>query len=121
MRGFERGFVVYALVYIAIYSVVFLGTAICSTITETDRAMLVLLPFHFLGMVQNFVALVLTIRDLYKRPFPNPNSKLTWLLLILLTGGIGWIVYLFRHALKPRPAVAESPTEIRQSAPAPEG
>lgn len=25
-----------------------------------------------------------------------------WLLLILMTGGIGWLVYVFTHALKPR-------------------
>lgn len=61
-----------------------------------------ILPLHFLGMALNLAALIVTIRDLYLRPFANPNTKLTWLLLILYTGGIGWVVYVFKHALRPR-------------------
>lgn len=53
-------------------------------------------------MFINFIAFVLTIRDLYKRPFPKDNDKLTWAILILTTGGIGWAFYIFKHALKPR-------------------
>lgn len=61
-------------------------------------------PLHFLGMALNLAALVVTVRDLYLRSFANPNAKLTWLLLILFTGGIGWLVYVFKHAFKPRTA-----------------
>jgi hypothetical protein len=57
---------------------------------------------HFLGMALTIAAFVLTIRDLYKRSFPNPNQKLTWLLLITWTGGIGWLIYLFKYAFKAR-------------------
>lgn len=64
--------------------------------------LLAIMPAHFFGMALNLAALFFTIRDLYLRPFPNPNAKITWLLLILLTGGIGWIVYIFKYALKPR-------------------
>jgi uncharacterized membrane protein len=64
----------------------------------------VIFPLHFLGMALNFAALVVTIRDLYLRPLVNPNAKLTWLLLILGTGGIGWLVYVFKHAFKRRNA-----------------
>jgi hypothetical protein len=67
-----------------------------------DVPLLAIAPAHFLGMALNFAALIMTIRDLYLRSFPNPNSKATWLLLILLTGGIGWIAYVFKYALKPR-------------------
>ena len=37
------------------------------------------------------------------------TAELTWLLLILLTGGIGWVVYLLKHAPRPRtnPAVRD--------------
>lgn len=70
-----------------------------------------LLPFHFFGMLMNVVALVLTIRDLYLRSFPKENDKLTWHLLILLTGGIGWIIYVFKYARKPRPSKNGSMTE----------
>lgn len=66
-------------------------------------------PWHFFTMGLNLVVMVVSIRDLYLRPFSNPNAKLTWLLLILLTGGIGWVVYLLKHALRPRtnPAVRD--------------
>jgi hypothetical protein len=67
-----------------------------------DVPLLAIAPAHFLGMALNVAALIMTIRDLFLRSFPNPNAKLMWLLLILLTGGIGWIVYIFKYALKPR-------------------
>lgn len=62
---------------------------------------------HFIGMALNFIAIVVTFRDLYLRSFPNPNSKVTWSMLILATGGIGWLVYVFKHALKPRSTTSE--------------
>ncbi len=65
---------------------------------------LAIFPFHFLGIGLNVAALIVTIRDLYLRPFANPNAKLTWLLLILMTGGIGWLAYVFTYAFKPRTA-----------------
>jgi hypothetical protein len=105
MRGIERWFVLWSLGYMVLYIPVFLIVAVRSIGTHGD-AILYLLPFHFVGMIQNIVALVLTIRDLYLRPFPHENQKLTWLLLILLTCPIGWLVYIFRYALKPR----ENPT-----------
>jgi hypothetical protein len=56
----------------------------------------------WIAIFQNFLAMVLTIRDLYKRYFPEPNEKLTWCLLITWTGGIGWLAYLCKYGLKPR-------------------
>lgn len=98
-RG-ERLFVLWTLAYMVVYSAVFVSIAY----RDVQPSLSWLLTFHFLGMAQNFAALFLTIRDLYKRPFPNPNQKLTWALLILCTGGIGWLVYIFKHAIKPRPS-----------------
>lgn len=57
-------------------------------------------------MAQNLLAFFLTLRDLYLRPFPGENDKVTWCLLILCTGGIGWLVYVFKYALHPRDATA---------------
>lgn len=62
-----------------------------------------LIVWHFAGMILNVAAVIATVRDLYRRTFPNPSSKVTWCLLILFTGGIGWLVYIFKHALKPIP------------------
>jgi hypothetical protein len=101
MRGFERWFVLWSIAYMIVYVPLFL-IAMAWTIRTQSNAFFYILPFHFLGMLQNFAALILTIRDLYLRPFSNPNDKLIWLLLILLTGGIGWIIYIFMYALKPR-------------------
>jgi hypothetical protein len=61
-----------------------------------------------LTMVLSLAAVVLLFRDLYKREFPTPNSKLTWLLVMAFTGGIGLLIYAFRHAVRPRTKVANA-------------
>ncbi len=62
---------------------------------------------HFICMFLNFFAFALSIRDLYHRDFPDPNAKLTWSLLFFLTGGIGWIVYVFKYILKKKVHASE--------------
>ena len=99
MIGFERAFVLWSLAYMACYVPLSIFVAASGMM---DRLWPVVLPLHLLGMAQNLVAVVLTIRDLYKRPFPRPNEKLTWGLLIVCTGGVGWVAYVFKHALKTR-------------------
>ena len=99
MRGFERFIVLWALLYLVIY-VPF--SLLADKIIPEERLMAVIFPLTLLGFAQNLAALILTIRDLYKRSFPHANQKLTWLLLIQWTGGIGWIVYIFKYGLKPR-------------------
>jgi hypothetical protein len=94
----ERAIVFLAVAYMAGYLPLFFAWAIC----QSEPPIVLFFTLHFIGMALNFTVLVLTIRDLYKRPFSNPNDKLTWLLLILCTGGIGWLVYLFKYAIRPR-------------------
>jgi hypothetical protein len=65
-----------------------------------------LAPFHTLGALMGIPLLVIPFRDLYKREFPDPNSKITWTIVMLLTGGIGLFVYIFKHGFKPRVPVA---------------
>lgn len=100
MGRFERIFVVWTLTYMVIYVPALLFTSA----SDPDVFWRWIAPLHFLGMAQNILALILTIRDLYKRPFPHANQKVTWALLITWTGGIGWIIYIFKYALKPRPS-----------------
>lgn len=104
MRGVERFLVLVAVVYMAVYAALFFTLFVIDMASGTLRSPMPwsLLPLHAFGMVLNVTALVLTIRDLYLRSFPKENAKLTWLLLILLTGGVGWLVYIFKHAMKPR-------------------
>src|SRR4051794_34673009 len=59
-------------------------------------------------MLLSVAAVVLIFRDLYKREFKNPHSKITWVLIIAFTGGIGLLVYVFRHAVHPRTKVADA-------------
>jgi hypothetical protein len=99
--GFGRKTILAAIVYMLVYLPYFFVQAY-RTSKGTELPLLIILVPHFFGMALNFAALVMTIRDLYLRPFPNPNTKRIWLLLILTTGGIGWIVYIFKYALKPR-------------------
>ncbi len=103
MKGAERAIVITALVYMAAYVPYFLVQMYRIKQDAQPPLLAIVIP-HLVGMTLNFIALVLTLRDLYLRSFPKPNDKLTWALLILLTGGIGWLVYVFKYALKPRPA-----------------
>lgn len=92
---------VYMLVYIPCF-VAFVWSSQRTFNTNSELWFWMLWFFHPLGILMNFIALGLTIRDLYLRPFPGPNDKLTWSLLIFLTGGLGMFVYYFKHVLKPR-------------------
>ena len=59
-------------------------------------------------IIATILTLYYLINDLYKREFEKSNSKVTWVFLILLTGGIGLIIYAFKHAIKPRPTNASA-------------
>jgi hypothetical protein len=93
--------IITALLYMAVY-IPYFFLQVYRISSGVAVSPLAIFPAHFIGMALTIAALILTIRDLYVRSFPNLNAKLTWLLLILMTGGIGWIVYIFKYALKPR-------------------
>ena len=61
--------------------------------------------FQVFGMVPGVAMLIIVFRDLYKRHFPNPNSKITWTILILAF----WpsiLVYLCKYGFHPRESSA---------------
>lgn len=99
MKRIEKTIVFTAIANMLIYVPVFV-TCVVSKPLELPIS---LMTWHFGGMILNLAAIITTFRDLYRRPFSEPNDKLTWCLIILYTGGIGWLVYIFKHALKPRP------------------
>ena len=91
-----------SLVLMAVYVPVFLLIFLYLLLTGNEQSDWILLIFipHIILMVLNLLAFILTFKDLYRREFENPNSKLTWTLLILGTGGVGWIIYMLKHILR---------------------
>ena len=55
----------------------------------------------FLAAAVGLTFLIIIFRDIYKRQFPNPNSKVTWTILILVFFP-AVVVYLFKYGFKPR-------------------
>jgi hypothetical protein len=96
MNRYEKGFVVFYFLYILIYVPCFI-----LFVSFRPNDFLWILPFHFFGMAIGVAMLVIVFRDLYKRDFPNPNSKLTWAILMLML----WpsiLVYLYKYGFRPR-------------------
>jgi len=61
-----------------------------------------LLPLVGVGLVVNVGLMVVVLRDIQLRRFPNATDKYLWLALVLLL----WpaiVIYLFRHGFKARP------------------
>jgi hypothetical protein len=93
MNRFERGFTIFYFVYAIAYIPCF--------ILLMPRHFWQLLPFHFFGMAIGIPMLIIVFRDVYKRTFPNPNTKVTWTILMLLF----WpsiLVYLYKYGFRPR-------------------
>jgi hypothetical protein len=93
MNRFEKRFVIFYWVYILVYIPCFFALV--------PQYWLQLLPFHFLGMVMAIPMFIIVFHDLYKRHFPDPNSKVTWaILMLVLYPSI--LVYLYKFGFRPR-------------------
>ncbi len=93
MNRFEKGFVIFYFVYGLVYIPCF--------ILFMPQYDYFILPFHFFGMAIGIPMLIIVFRDIYKRTFPNPNTKVTWTILMLLF----WpsiLVYLYKYGFRPR-------------------
>jgi len=87
-----------------IYCILFLLTMVIYIpcfIFYIGRYSSIIMTIHIVLMFANLIFLILVFRDIYKRDFPNPNTKVTWTLLICLFSP-SVFVYLFMHAFKPR-------------------
>ena len=116
MKRYEKAFVIFYMIYMIIYIPTFTVLAAWSEGRSTeiaDQLFRWIIPFHLFGMGLSVPLFIIVIRDRYKREFPNPNSKVTWALLIVGTGGIGLYVYAFKYGFRPRPTIRESsPTAL---------
>jgi len=97
-RG-EKGFVLFYCAYMLAYTPCFF--------LLMPRYFRQVMPFHILGMLLGIPFLIIVFRDLYKRHFPNSNTKVTWAILFLIFGP-SVIIYLCKHGFRPRPASDDS-------------
>lgn len=104
MNRVERAFTVFYWAYILVYLCCFVGLAATGLI---ERSLHFVIPLHIFGMFLGLAMLIVVFRDLYKRDFPNPNTKVTWAILMLMF----WpsiLVYLYKHGFRPRPTIGFS-------------
>jgi hypothetical protein len=96
MNRWEKGFCIFYFAYMLAYIPYFLLRFNFDALSVS---------LHVFGMFLGLPLLFIVFRDLYKRQFPNPNSKITWTLLILLLTPFGLIAYLCMHGFRPRPTI----------------
>lgn len=112
MSRAEKAFTIFYWVYVVIYIPCFL-MLVCSGMANPqamDRYFPVIIPFHILGMLLGIPMLIILFRDIYKRQFPSPNSKVTWTILMLMF----WPsipVYLYRYGFHPRTPIDPRPQQ----------
>ena len=93
MSRFEKFLALSGLVYSVMYIPAF--------VFFSEGRTAVFVPFLVLAMASIIMVAGLAFKDLYQRPFPTAKGKLKWLVFMLLFGPM-IVVYLFRHAFKPR-------------------
>ncbi len=94
----EKSFVIFYFCYILVYMCCFLAMTFTGAM---DRLFFYVIPFHLFGMVIGIPMIIIVFRDLFKRDFPNPNSKVTWTILMLMFVP-SILVYLYKHGFRPR-------------------
>ena len=108
MSRFERAFTIFYWLFMAAYIPCFF--------LFMPRYPHIMIPLHIFGMLLGIPMLIIVFRDLYKRDFADPNSKVTWTLLMLLF----WpsiLVYLWKHGFHPRSPAVIKPYSPQDNAP----
>lgn len=104
MNRVEKAFTIFYWTYLVIYLCCFIGVGVSGNFPQHFYT---IMPFHIFGMVIGIPMLIILFRDLYKREFPNPNTKVTWTILFLQF----WPsipVYLYKHGFRPRGCPSDS-------------
>jgi len=97
MSRFEKVYCVFYMVYMAVYIPCFM--ILVPRVEEKYVDMVFLI--HGFGVLLGLLLAVIVFHDLYKRDFPKPNTKVTWMLLICLLG-VPIFVYIFKHGFQRR-------------------
>jgi len=98
-RWVVLSFLLVALLYVPVFAWV---------VVHSERGIAsALIPVHIFVGAHGWVVVVLSLRDLHLRPATDPNWKMHWTLIILLTAGIGLAAYFIMHGRKPRSTRAE--------------
>ena len=99
MNRWEKSFIVFYFTYMIVYVCVFIR--IIGSGDTDPTTFRTILPFHLFGMAMGIPLYIIVIRDIYLRSFPNPDTKVTWTILVLMF----WpaiIAYLYKHGFHPR-------------------
>lgn len=109
MNRAERRFVIATLVFVATYIPAFIATILLTWNSSREVGLwvgYVLFPFHSLVIVFCFAVVYLAIRDLFRRDTAElAFSRMSWLCIILGTGGWGAFPYCFFQGFKPHASV----------------
>lgn len=108
MHRSERFIIIAAMINMGLYIPCFLGLMVFEMDHTPPPNEFPFAVWHLTGMCLNLLAIIATIRDLYRRSFVDPSAKLTWCLLIVCTGGIGWSIYVYRYLWRPCSATADN-------------
>ena len=103
MARWEKTLSIVTFAYVIGYMVFFF-----SVVMRRETEPIDLLPWHLLGMGCSFTLMVTIIRDIYLRSFPNPNSKINWVLAVIFL----WPIipyYLWKYGFRPRNAAGYEP------------
>lgn len=93
-----KSFMIFYWCYIVAYGCCLVALAVTGAM---ERLLFYVLPFHFFGMALGIPMLIVLFHDLYERHFPNPNSKVTWTILMLMFCP-SIPVYLYMYGFRPR-------------------
>lgn len=99
MGRWEKGFTIFYWGYMLVYLVGIGGMILFDKLDS--HFFPYILPFHLFGMAMGVPMLIVLFRDIYARSFPNPNTKVTWTILVLVFP-LSVPVYLYQHGFRPR-------------------
>jgi hypothetical protein len=101
MARWERVVTVICFVYVVVYGAYFMSLVTSANFRNAEYPLMPSL--HLLGMALSLLMVILVIRDILRRSFPDPNAKVAWALLVVFGNVIAIPIYLWKYGFRPRP------------------